>query len=144
MMIIICPEFRKLLCRKGSESFRINFLSSGDLHLRKNVYLIEGTKNAALCDTETGAVYSVNEVAKQVLLGAIMGDNLWQALETAGLVNREPINAREEFQDQTSSLDFIWFEIATNICNEKCLHCYANCAPSSDKEKFSGAIAVTF
>lgn len=114
------------------------YSSSGDLHLRQNVYFVEGAKNAALCDTETGAVYSVNEVGKQVLSGVMSGINLWQALETAGLANREPINVGEEFQDQIFPLDFVWFEIATNICNERCVHCYADCVSPSDLEKYPG------
>lgn len=112
-------------------------LSSDDLHLRQGVYFVEGAKNAALCDTETGVVYSVNKVGSQVLLGAMVGDNLWQALETAGLATREPINTNEEFQDRTLSLDFVWFEISTSICNEKCVHCYADCVPPSDRRKYS-------
>lgn len=112
-------------------------LSSGDLNLRQGVYFVEGAKNAALCDTETGAVYSVNEVGSQVLLGAMAGNNLWQALETAGLATRELINTDEEFQDQTPSLDFVWFEISTDICNERCIHCYADCVPASDRSKHS-------
>lgn len=112
-------------------------LSSGDLRLRQGVYFVEGAKKSALCDTETGAVYSVNEVGSQILLGAMTGNNLWQALETAGLATREPINTDEEFQDQTLSLDFVWFEISSSSCNEKCVHCYADCLPPSDRRRYS-------
>lgn len=88
-----------------------------------------GAKRGAICDTNTGNVYSVNETAKEIILGQKQDENFSEQLKKNGLIeNNEPQKPLEvkkpEFQ-----LEFVWFEILSDDCNERCLHCYADSMP---------------
>lgn len=103
------------------------------LFLNKNIYLVDGAKNAALYDLNTGKVYQVSEEAKHLIHIAIdeqnssftdrelkfLNDICKKGLLTGNFVKSHGIY---DFFEKPK-IDFIWIEI-TDICNLKCIHCY--------------------
>lgn len=97
--------------------------------LKKGVYLVPGVKRAAVCDTETENVYSINETAKKVILGETEDPDFSEQLKQMDLMDGKPIPTQIENPD--FQLNFVWFEIVSDDCNERCLHCYADSMPST-------------
>ncbi len=96
--------------------------------LNGGVYFVPGVKRGAICDTNTGNVYSVNGSAMGVILGQIGDEEFQSELLTAGLASKEnPIPVGKE--KNKPALEFVWFEIISGDCNERCLHCYADSMP---------------
>lgn len=50
--------------------------------LKEGVFLVPGASRAAVCDTITGNVYSINNTAQQVALGLHQNNDFWQKLQT--------------------------------------------------------------
>jgi len=118
--------------------------------LQDSCKLVKGNTRAAIYDFETGKVYSINMDAANLLdacrdhaiqdlwdtdspdtahymdfLNKLTGKNL------GGYQATKPNVALEEIPPKSANkLDFIWLEL-TSACNSKCLHCYAECGPST-------------
>ncbi len=103
--------------------------------MSEGIYLVTGVKNAAVCDTNTGNVYSINELGKKVLMEETEDeafiDNLSSTLEISK--PKKPINV--EIEKPVFNLEFVWFEIISDNCNERCLHCYAESMPPTYRRK---------
>lgn len=101
-------------------------------HLAKGVYYVKGAERGALCDTNSGSVFSINETACKVLEAEIIDDAYWKQLVELDLAvpgdnyNGQVINS---FPKEEIGLEFIWFEILSDDCNERCTHCYADSMP---------------
>lgn len=106
--------------------------------LRKNTYLIPGISRAAICDTTTGNVYSINRSAQEVALGLDKHDEFWQELRGLDLVLETESPRKLAPQGRTPKLDFAWFEIISDDCNERCLHCYADSMPQTYRKRLRG------
>lgn len=105
--------------------------------LKEGVYLVEGAKRAALYDTNSGKVYSINKSAKDIILGLKEDTAFWQRLLEMRVAEQvdDPAPTQPSFVLPTIreniSLEFIWFEIIGSDCNERCIHCYADSMPPS-------------
>lgn len=101
--------------------------------LAKGIYLVRGAKRGAIYDTNTGNVYSINRVACNILLGKTENQEFLNNLREQGLLDNEVVRELdpEALQNlrQTFRLRFIWFEIVSDDCNQRCVHCYAESAP---------------
>ncbi|MBP2625907.1 MAG: Radical domain protein [Firmicutes bacterium] len=113
--------------------------------------LVKGANRAAIYDFKTGKVHSINQDAAQMLSACQdhMIEDLWDINSADNVHYMDFLNKLSDkdlgsFHDckPTSAfelplpispikLDFMWFEL-TSTCNSKCLHCYAECGPSSE------------
>lgn len=113
--------------------------------LGEGIYFVPGAKQGALCDTNTGNVYSINETATKILRGEIQNEEFWQKLVVMSLAQvseRETtIPALPTLDDAT--LTFMWFEVISDDCNERCLHCYADSMPPTYRRKMQLASVQT-
>ena len=57
-------------------------------------------------------------------------------MEALGLTTREKLPQRSILPEliQKPELQFVWFEIVSDYCNESCAHCYADSMPPSHKK----------
>lgn len=103
---------------------------------KSGVYFVSGALRGAILDTNTRNVYSVNEDAVDIVTGKTEGDEYWQLLQKAGLVEEsissEPMPELPSLQEIT--LKFVWFEIISDDCNESCVHCYADSMPPAHRK----------
>lgn len=106
--------------------------------VKKGIYLVPGFSRAAICDTNTGNVYSINKLAQAVALGLNKDDEFYQELTNLGLVSEMEIPRKLEPQGGIPRLDFVWFEIVSDDCNERCLHCYADSMPQTYRRRLMG------
>jgi radical SAM protein with 4Fe4S-binding SPASM domain len=99
------------------------------------VYLITGAARGAILDTNTGLVYSVNKQACMVCTYQEDDEPFWLTFVSKGIAEQVENPGLHQFPKPVSdnSLKFIWFEIATDDCNERCIHCYADSMPKSYK-----------
>lgn len=104
--------------------------------LKEGVYFIPGVKRAAVCDTGTGNVYSINETAKRIILGETKDREFSEQLRQMNLMDGEPVPMQRE--NPNFQLDFVWFEIINDDCNERCLHCYADSMPQTYRRRLLG------
>ena len=99
--------------------------------LNPGIYFATGAKNGAVYDTDSGNVYSLNQAGTQVILGQNQNPDFTKRLAKELRINRlakpTPINKEKPSID----LDFVWFEILSDDCNERCVHCYAESMPPS-------------
>lgn len=100
--------------------------------LRSGVFLVEGVKRAALYDTTSGNVYSLNQEATRVIKGDDSYPEFWSKLASMQLVLARQDSATEsvipEVEILETTLQFAWLEI-TDRCNQRCLHCYGSFSP---------------
>lgn len=106
--------------------------------IKEGVYIVPGISRAAICDTTTGNVYSINRSAQEVALGLNKDDVFWQELKKLDLVSETTTPRKLEPQGRTPKLDFVWFEIISDDCNERCLHCYADSMPQTYRRRLMG------
>lgn len=104
--------------------------------LKEGVYFVPGVKRAAICDTGTGNVYSINDTAKRIILGEIKDLDFSDQLRQMNLMDSEPVPIQRE--NPNFQLDFAWFEIVSDDCNERCLHCYADSMPQTYRKRLMG------
>lgn len=99
--------------------------------LKQGVYLVKGSSNAALLDTNSGNVYSINSTGYSVLSYSVENDAYWQKLVGIGLAELSATNEPTQLPTDSNEtrLNFVWFEIISDRCNEACLHCYGCCLP---------------
>lgn len=118
--------------------------------LQTHCKLVTGASRAAIYDLKTGKVHSINAGAAQILTACVDNplEDLWdidtpESIYYMDFLNKLSAKELGIFNDtkpeSTSALtlpstpiklDFMWLEL-TSTCNSKCLHCYAECGPSS-------------
>ena len=107
-------------------------LSDGDYCLASGVLFVGGALRGAIYDLNTNKVFSINETARQVLTGLTEDkDGFWTKLEDLGLATRDKLPQKSTLPEllQKPELQFVWFEIVSDDCNESCVHCYADSLP---------------
>jgi len=105
--------------------------------LKDGVYLAEGASRGALLDTNRGLVYSVNRSACTVINHREVGKGYWAKLVEMGIAesaDSSHLSSLPAFEN-TSKLKFIWLEVVTDDCNERCLHCYADSMPRTYRKE---------
>lgn len=118
--------------------------------LQNDCKLVEGAARAAIYDFKTGKVHSINLGAAQILIACqdhkiedlwdIQSPDSTQYMTFMNKLVDKNLGAFHDSQPTQSvelplslspiKLDFMWLELTSN-CNSKCLHCYAECEPSS-------------
>jgi hypothetical protein len=106
--------------------------------LAAGVYLVPGATRGAICDTNTGNVYSLNAAATRALLGQHDDPAFCAALHAQGLLGESRPRPSSP-HPPAFHLEFAWFEILTNDCNERCLHCYADSMPRTYRKRLAMA-----
>ena len=106
-------------------------LSSGEYIFKDGVFFVPGALKGAVYDLNSSNVYSINKSGCNVLNGLSENSAFWQKLETMDLVTKETSNRKKMLPEliQNPTLQFTWFEIVSDDCNESCIHCYAECMP---------------
>lgn len=101
--------------------------------LIEGVYLVKGALNSAILDTNTGLIYTTSNQGYEILTHKISDIPYWESLVKAGLAEKssEENIPQLPIQDDLKSLRFVWFEIVTDDCNERCAHCYADSMPKT-------------
>ena len=107
------------------------FVSSGDYCLKSGVFLVGGASRSAIYDINTGNVYSLNKSADKILTEQTEDVEFWKKLAEMGLAGPSEEKGDSILPEllRKPSLQFVWFEVVSNDCNESCIHCYAECMP---------------
>ena len=107
------------------------FLSFEKYSLKSGVLLVNGSSRSAIYNINTGNIYSLNKHATKILTGQTKDEVFWKKLTNMGLAALNQENRKSVLPEllQKPSLQFVWFEIVSNDCNESCIHCYAECMP---------------
>ncbi len=113
-----------------------------DYLISEKIIFVEGYKNAAIYDLKNNKVYSINNIAKDIIRRVIVHGELPQSsvesdylesLVSNGLYESGFKTREYQIENQYhTKLNFAWLEI-TQACNLKCLHCY-----EGDKHSHSG------
>ncbi len=102
--------------------------------LLENVYLVRGALRGALCDIQTGNVFSINEFACQVINGEKSDEQFWQKLVELGLAETTDKPQLPKLPvPHEIKLDFMWLEIVSDNCNLHCVHCYSDSMPPTSR-----------
>ncbi len=112
-------------------------LSNGDYCLASGVLFIVGAMRGAIYDLNTARVFSVDKKACEVLNGESGdGGKFWEKLAALNLATRDNLERRSILLEllQKPELQFVWFEIISDDCNESCAHCYADSMPPSHRK----------
>lgn len=111
-------------------------LSSGEYILRDGVFFVPGALRGSIYDINSGRVFSVNKSACEILTGKSQDAEYWNNLESLGLATRERVENKSVLSEllQKPNLQFVWFEIISDDCNESCVHCYADSMPPSHRK----------
>lgn len=106
-------------------------LSWDEYMFKDGVFFVPGAVRGAIYDLNSYNVYSINQSGCNVLTGASENPEFWRKLETMGLTTREKGDRKKMVPEllQSYPLQFVWFEIISDDCNESCIHCYAECMP---------------
>lgn len=95
-----------------------------------NIVYVEGARNGAIYNLNSGEVYSINYIAKEILNKYInkfkLGKQEKEYIEL--LVKNNLLDTKRKIckyipQKLEKRLRLVWFEI-TQGCNMKCVHCY--------------------
>ncbi len=107
------------------------FLSSDEFALAPRVLFVPGVLRGALYDLSTGRVFSLNSNACEILQGKQKDTKFWRSLEELGLANKDRDKRQGVLPEllRKPKLEFVWFEVISNDCNESCIHCYAESMP---------------
>lgn len=105
--------------------------------LKSGVYLVEGASRGAILDTNSGLVYSVNGTACQIVNYRLENDAYWEQLMQMGIAETSisPHTSMIQPLKDTERLKFVWFEVVTDDCNERCEHCYAGSMPKTYRKE---------
>lgn len=111
----------------------LEHLSSEELTLKNGVYFVSGASRGAIYDINTGRVYSINQIACEMLTGKIDNLDFWSRLGTLGLTMDVKAERKITLPEllQRPKLEFVWFELISDDCNQCCIHCYAESMPLS-------------
>ncbi len=113
---------------------------------RPNVFFVEGAFGGAIYDCNTGDVFWINPAGMETIVQQ-KGDEteFWQEL-----VELEIVEEAVEWQplpnipkNPKPTLEFIWFEILGDDCNESCLHCYADSMPPTKRRELGLEVEET-
>lgn len=106
-------------------------LFSGEYTFKDGVFFVPGVLRGAIYDLNSSNVYSINQSACNILTGTTESPEFWKKLESMNLVAKEKSDGKRMLPEllQNPSLQFVWFEIISDDCNESCIHCYAECMP---------------
>lgn len=106
-------------------------LSSDEYIFNNNVFFVQGASRGAVYDLNSSNVYSINHAACDVLNGVTENLEYWKKLNQLGLTKKDDGDNKDLLPDflQNPNLQFVWFEIISDDCNESCIHCYAECMP---------------
>jgi radical SAM protein with 4Fe4S-binding SPASM domain len=106
-------------------------LFSGEYMFKDGVFFVPGKLRGAVYDLNSSNVYSINQSACDVLTGTTENPEFWKKLESMNLVTKEKGDGKRIIPEllQNPSLQFVWFEVISDDCNESCIHCYAECMP---------------
>lgn len=106
-------------------------LFSGEYTFKDGVFFVPGVLRGAIYDLNSSNVYSINQSACDILTGTTENPEFWKKLELMNLVTKEKGDGNRVLPEllQNPSLQFVWFEIISDDCNESCIHCYAECMP---------------
>ena len=90
--------------------------------LADGVFFVRGAKHGAIYDTNAGNVYSINGADCETLVERL---------------DSQRVHKNDGVQEliRIPSLQFIWFEIVSDDCNERCIHCYADSMPPTYRKK---------
>ncbi len=105
--------------------------------LKDGVYFVEGASRGAVLDTASGLVYSVNGTASQIINYRLENDAYWEQLVQMGIAETctSPSMSTIQPLKDTEKLKFVWFEVVTDDCNERCEHCYAGSMPRTYRKE---------
>lgn len=108
-------------------------LSSDEYMFEDGVFFVLGAVRGAIYDLNSSNVYSINQSGCDVLTGVCENPEFWRRLETMSLATKERSDTKKMVPEllQNPPLQFVWFEIVSDDCNESCIHCYAECMPST-------------
>jgi radical SAM protein with 4Fe4S-binding SPASM domain len=100
--------------------------------LSEGVLFVAGASRGAVLDTASGTVYSLNEEACSVLRYEAEDDPYWETLVSMGLAEPTPaVRAQALPRTDAGRLNYLWLEVVTDDCNERCVHCYADSMPKT-------------
>lgn len=104
--------------------------------LSNGVFFVKGALRGAILDTNTKNVYSINATGVSILEGQTENEQYWQKLVAMGIAETcdKQIGLPELPKAGKTKLNFIWFEVVTNDCNESCIHCYADSMPPTHRK----------
>lgn len=113
------------------------YLSSKEYSLAPGVLFVPGASRGALYDINTGRVFSLNPIACKILTHEEDNPKYWGKLEDLGLATREKIEKESVLPEliQKPKLQFVWFELISDDCNQSCIHCYADSMPPSYRKE---------
>lgn len=118
--------------------------------LNPDVFLVKGAKRSAIYDLSNGDVYSIDEVASEVLemceQGMLLKDiitvtpefsfenginflNNLQSSNVGKFLEKQELIRKIDLTPPEKQLEMIWLEL-TESCNQKCIHCYGDCNTS--------------
>ena len=113
--------------------------------LKDGVYLVEGASRGAILDTNSGLVYSINGTACQIVNYRLENDAYWKRLAQMGTAETcvSPNTSTIQPLKDTERLRFVWFEVVTDDCNERCEHCYVDSMPRTYRKNI-GLVETIF
>lgn len=105
---------------------------SDSLFLAEGIYFTSGARRAAVYKTPTKEVFSINSSGRNIIFGKTNDPDYLKQLQNLGILTEKLFVTPEVSPKENTHkrIDFVWFEL-TPSCNEKCLHCYAECMPVS-------------
>ena len=119
------------------------------LHLQKGVFLVPGIARAAIYDTNSGNVYSINQEAMNIILKASIGRMSEESPYVQNLISKSLFIWKDMegpridllYKDSVigihePKLNFFWAEL-TGKCNLLCKHCYADATPYNEMDELS-------
>ncbi|MDU2066105.1 MAG: radical SAM protein [Sporomusaceae bacterium] len=120
--------------------------------LNKDCHLVVGQRRGAIYNVKSGKVHSISPAAVSLLTGSegssqtmvlsadLLKENELQFLDHLISLGLGSFYYQQPALDQPSTkpvqaqtLDFIWLEL-TGMCNNRCLHCYADSSPETITE----------
>lgn len=117
----------------------IAFQETALFRLSPDCRFVTGAKRAAIYELNTGNVYSLNEVTRQIIKGSPDNFGFWEKLKEMGLAEAEGNSSGiMEIEVPQVGLEFMWLEL-TDRCNQRCLHCYASAGGLAQNEELPEA-----
>lgn len=100
------------------------------IEINKNVVFVKGAKNGAIYDFNTEKVFSINDIAVNIIERYVFGKSIQDDFKYLDLLSNNKLISKDfkccEYMPKVNSdvkLNLAWIEI-TNVCNLRCIHCY--------------------
>ena len=114
------------------------------IEINDKVVFVKGFLNGAIYDFNTNKVYSVNDIACDIINKYIYGINIdsneknyLKQLESIKLINKEyKCHEYTPLNEKDSMLEVAWLEVC-QTCNLRCIHCYEGDIHSSTSDLIS-------